>query len=175
MVLIGDPEIVPFINYSFNGDILFVGCDESEKLGIWDVASGQCRAVIQDLYGHIRGVNQNITSEDIHVITISGDGGAVMWKISSEEQYRPSVQWVSACGGLTVKRASIQDVRGLSQPNKKLLKQRGATGEPALQLSEVAAKITAMASVISKLEQPTRTATLTNSSDARVLDDQVEA
>ncbi|KAF9347274.1 hypothetical protein BGX34_003278, partial [Mortierella sp. NVP85] len=57
-------------------------------------------------------------------------------------------------GSLTVTGALIQDVRGLSPPNKQLLKQRGTEGEPANLFRETNKKLITMASVVSRMRQP---------------------
>ncbi|KAG0199615.1 hypothetical protein BGX31_004259, partial [Mortierella sp. GBA43] len=51
--------------------------------------------------------------------------------------------------------ATIQDVRGLSQVNEQLLKQRGALGEPLHRLREASKKLTSMASALFKFKSPT--------------------
>jgi hypothetical protein len=62
------------------------------------------------------------------------------------------MSWMTTKGELNVQDASIQEVQGLSQPNRELLKQRGAIGEPANRLREASKKVTTMASVVSKLK-----------------------
>ncbi|KAG0220994.1 hypothetical protein BGX31_010314, partial [Mortierella sp. GBA43] len=60
-----------------------------------------------------------------------------------------------ASGALEVAGLSMQGVRGLSQLNKQLLRQRGAEGDPVSKLQEAGKKVIAIASVLSKLKQPT--------------------
>ncbi|KAG0197033.1 hypothetical protein BGX31_005025, partial [Mortierella sp. GBA43] len=57
-------------------------------------------------------------------------------------------------GALNLTGACIQDVHGLGQLNKELMKQRGADGEPIGHLQEAAKKVLGIASVLSKLKLP---------------------
>jgi hypothetical protein len=86
---------------------------------------------------------------------IAGDGnGSVRrWDVIKEgDQYRVHKCWKSINGQLTVEDVCVQDVQGLSDLNKRLLKQRGATGEPSVRLRETSKNVMRMASVVSKLK-----------------------
>jgi hypothetical protein len=86
-------------------------------------------------------------------ITGSRDGSVRVWDVIEEGgQRRVQMRWRSTNGQLGVEGASIQSVRGLSDLNKKLLKQRGAKGDPNLRLREASKLVTSMASVVSKLK-----------------------
>jgi hypothetical protein len=86
---------------------------------------------------------------------ITGDGGGSVkrWDVVKEgDRYLVNMRWRSANGQLTVKDACVQDVQGLSDLNKRLLRQRGAMGEPSVRLREASTKVMTMASVVSKLK-----------------------
>lgn len=163
MILIGHAGGYNAILYSLNGDTLVSGSAQGNIIRLWDVASGQCRAVIRDIRGDFQGtlgLTRGINSEDFFVTTDSNQG-SVVWKIVDEgDQCYLSPRLAGANGALEVTGMSMQDVRGLSQPNKQLLRQRGAVGDPEMQLREVGKKVTAMASVMSKLKQPAKQAAL---------------
>jgi hypothetical protein len=67
------------------------------------------------------------------------------------------MRWRSTNGQLTVEDACVQDLHGLNELHRRLLKQRGATGEPSVPLREVGKKVMTMASVVSKLKPSTGT------------------
>ncbi|KAF9347170.1 hypothetical protein BGX34_003341, partial [Mortierella sp. NVP85] len=68
------------------------------------------------------------------------------------DQRRVHMRWRSTNGQLTVEDACVKDVQGLNDLNKRLLKQRGATGEPSVRLREASKNVMRMASVVSKLK-----------------------
>jgi hypothetical protein len=72
--------------------------------------------------------------------------------IKEGDQYRVHVRWRSTNGQLTVEDACVQDVQGLNDLKKRLLKQRGATGEPSDRLRETSKKVMSMVSVVSNLK-----------------------
>ena len=81
------------------------------------------------------------------------DGVVGMWQVLVDEGYCDvSLKWKTTNGELDMKDATIQDVQGLSQLNRKLLKQRGAVGEPVHHLREARKKLATMASVVSNLK-----------------------
>ena len=68
------------------------------------------------------------------------------------DQSRVRMRWGLTNSQLVVEDTCVQDVQGLSDLNRRLLKQRGVTGEPNLRLSEAGKKVMSMASVVSKLK-----------------------
>jgi WD40 repeat protein len=121
---------------------------------LWDVASGECRAVIKDFQGTIRAISWRSTSDGNYLVTGEEGGSVLMWKVTEDEdQCRVSPQWSASNGKLILIGATVQGVRGLTQLNKQLLKQRGAVGEPEYQLYAASKRLITMSSVISKLRQ----------------------
>jgi hypothetical protein len=57
-----------------------------------------------------------------YLITGCLDGSVLKWQVVEEELYRVQLQWGVANGTLAMAGASIQDVPGLSQINRQLLK-----------------------------------------------------
>jgi hypothetical protein len=87
-------------------------------------------------------------------VTGCNDGVVRMWQVVEEDgACHVRLLWGSMNGALVVNDASIQDVRGLSQLNEQLLKQRGAVGEPYVRLRQASKKLINMASVVSTIKK----------------------
>jgi len=153
-ILIGHSDWVWRVAYSQNGNLLASGSlDKTVRL--WGTVSGQCRAVIQNFQDVIRAVDWNTTSDGLYLVTGCDDGSVLKWQVVEDEELcSVRLQWSATNGTLTMTGASIQDVQGLTQINKQLLKQRGAVGEPEDIFREASKKVMTMASVVSKLKQP---------------------
>ncbi|KAK3823420.1 MAG: WD40-repeat-containing domain protein [Benniella sp.] len=150
--LTGHSDRVISVTYSRQGDLLVSGSwDKTVRL--WDVATGQCRGEIQNFQGAVFGTAWSASSD--YLITGCQDSTMLKWEVVNEgESCRARLLWSATNGVLTTKGASIQDVFGLSPLNKQLLRQRGAIGEPVNILKEAGKKVISMASMISKLKQP---------------------
>jgi WD40 repeat protein len=141
-----------FITYSQDGDTLISGCNNEIRL--WDVVSGQCRSVIRDIYGEVQGFTRGSSLGEVYVVTRLDTDEKNLWRIIDEaDRCHLGSLWINASGQLEVTGATIQDVRGMSQLNKQLLKQRGAQGDPELLFPETSKKVVAVASALSKLGQ----------------------
>jgi len=153
LTLTGHTHRVDCIAYSQRGDLLASGSwDKTVRL--WNTASGQCRAEIKNFRGNVYGVAWGAKCvDDDYLITGSEDGSVLKWDVKEEgERHRVHLLWTTN-GRLTVTGASTDDVRGLSQLNKKLLKQRGAVGEPENLFHEMGKKVGSMTSVVSELKR----------------------
>jgi WD40 repeat protein len=152
-ILIGHKDCVWCVTYSQKGDLLASGSHD-KTVRLWDTVSGECRAVIQNFQDLIRAVDWNTTSDGVYLVTGGDDGSVLKWQVVEEEGLcRVRLQWSATNGTLIMTGASIEDVRGLTQTNKQLLKQRGAVGEPEHLFREVSKKVMTMASVVFKLKQ----------------------
>ena len=150
--LSGHNGIVTKIVYSSQGDIVISASDD-KSVRVWDIASGQCRAVIQDFQAGVRSIAWVETYGCNYLVAGCEDGVIGMWQVLVDEAHcNVSLRWKTTNGELDMKDTTIQDVQGLSQLNRKLLKQRGAVGEPAHTLREAGKKVTTMVSVISKIK-----------------------
>ncbi|KAG0234729.1 U3 snoRNP protein, partial [Mortierella sp. GBA43] len=162
------------VTYSPDGDLLASGGFDNIAR-IWDVASGQCRAVISESQNIVSGIAWNVISEVRCLVTGCEDGSVQNWQLLGEaDQFQVRLCWSGTNGALRVTGANMQDARGLTQLDKQLLKQRGAVGEPENLLREASKKMSAMASVVSKLKRLSDKAVGDSSSDANTLCNQLE-
>jgi tricorn protease-like protein len=150
--LSGHSGAIRRIVYSSQGDLV-VSAGSDMSVRVWDVTSGQSRAVIEDFQGNVNDIAWIKSSGGDYLAAGCGDGLVGMWQVLVKETrcYVP-LKWMTTKGELDVKDATIQDVQGLSTLNRKLLKQRGAEGEPdAHRLREAGKKVVTMGSVVSEL------------------------
>ncbi|KAG0213906.1 hypothetical protein BGX31_001184 [Mortierella sp. GBA43] len=119
---------------------------------LWDTKTGTCLR----LDGHSDRVSRIVFSpQDGRAASASYDKTVKMWRLIDDGDVCDArLHWNTRYTGLTVTDMNIQDVRGLSQLNKNLLKQRGAVGEPTHSAREAAKRLTSMASAISKMKSP---------------------
>jgi len=142
--LVGHHEEIYAIAYSPQGHLLVSWSDKGEAR-LWDVATGECCWHLEQ-DGSIQSVGNALShpfvwiSPDVDDAFVAGcgDGSVRRWDVIKEDEnpYRVHVRWRSTNGELTVEDASVQDVQGLNELNRRLLKQRGATGEPSVPLRE---------------------------------------
>ena len=155
--LTGHGDRVACVAFSPQGHLLASG-GWDKIVRIWDVTTGQCRVEIPNLPGSVHGVAWNTTSNNNYLITGSYDGSMLKWEIiEDEDRCRARLCWSVTNGTLAVTGACVRGVRGLTGPNKQLLKQRGAIGEPQHLLREAGKKVLSMASLVSKLKTTSRT------------------
>jgi WD40 repeat protein len=149
---------VKSIVYSPTGDQIVTG-GEDETVRFWDATSGECLATMQTFNSSVESIAWSTTPDTNRFVVGSNDGSVNMWEvIENEGTCRVRPRWGSVKRELMVKGTSIQGVRGLSQINEELLKQRGAVGEPFVRLREATKKVIGMASVTSTLKKtPSKT------------------
>jgi WD40 repeat protein len=156
--LVGHKEPVAAIAYSQRGNLIASWSGNGEAI-LWDVETGDCCWTL-DYDGSTRPMNSYLAHPFVWMslnvdsfITGDGSGSVTRWDVIREgDQFRVQLRWRSTNGQLTVENACVQDVQGLSDFNKRLLKQRGATGEPTVRLRETSKNVMRMASVVSKLK-----------------------
>jgi WD40 repeat protein len=123
-------------DYSPNGDTI-ISTSEDNSLRLWDVATGQCVAVIQDMPCRLVCLNWRTTNNPSQLLAGYDDGSIRMWEVVNEGGHRKlRLRWRSTEGKLNTKGAFIQGARGLSRLNKELLKQLKAVGEPVYRVHE---------------------------------------
>jgi hypothetical protein len=106
-----------------------------------------------------------------HLIIGCDDGSVQAWRLVDDgDGYQLRLRWSSMNSALTLKDATIQDVRGLSQVNERLLKQRGAVGEPTHRYRDASKKFPSMVSAIfkSSVHNADKEPLVANSSDLPV-------
>ena len=154
--LVGHQENINTIAYSPRGNLLVSWSDKGEA-NLWGVATGDCLWNLNH-----NGSTRPPTSYLSHPFVWMSDdsfttgdrrGSVKAWNVVKEgDRHHVHMRWRPTNGELALEGACVQDVQGLSDINKRLLKQRGATGEPSLRLREAGTKVMAMTSVVSKLK-----------------------
>ncbi len=115
--------------YSPNGEQIASGSWDN-TIRLWEVQTGQCQMNIQDC-GLITSLAWKETSYGHYLGMGSVDNSVRQWEVKKEGKgYKVNLCWSSTQSLLTVRGTSIEGVHGLSEMNGRLLKQRGATGEP---------------------------------------------
>jgi len=152
--MVGHSKEMDSLVYSPQGDVV-VSASDDRTVRLWNVATGQCRAVIQDFSDCVKDTVWIETGDGPCIVTGCQDGSVWMWELMDDgDLYNVRLRWSSMNNGLAVTDAGIQDVQGLSQLNKQLLKQRGAIGEPVHRLRDASRRLTSMVSMVSKLKLP---------------------
>ncbi len=124
-ILRGHEYAVRSVAYSPNG-ALVSGSDDS-TVRLWNISSGECLRTIQSFTGPVVSVAWQRLAEGEYVLTGSADKLVRKWEIKKErEGYKVKLDWMSGHSGLMVNGTLIEGVKGLSEVNYKLLKQRGA-------------------------------------------------
>jgi WD40 repeat protein len=163
--LVGHKSEVCAIAYSPRGNLIVSWSDYGEAR-MFDVKTGDCRWTLD--YDKSANLGVSLLSynfvwmspEADSFITADLAGSVRAWEVVEEgDRSRIRMRWRSINGQLTVEDTCVQDVQGLSDLNRRLLKQRGATGEPNLRLRDASKKVMSMASVVSTLKSSTSTET----------------
>lgn len=131
----GHEHTVCSVAYSPNGELIASGGDD-KTVRLWNTRTGK---LLQIFRGHQQTVGSVTFSPNGRWITSGSlDKTVRLWEATKESEHdkevRPSLH--SELGALNVKGMLIGGVSGLSEMNARLLKQRGAVGEP-VSVSEV--------------------------------------
>ncbi|BBE08490.1 NB-ARC domain protein [Mycoavidus cysteinexigens] len=122
----GHTRTVNSVVYSPNGEQIASGSHDN-TVRLWEVASGKCLRVIEGFSGGVNSVAWKKTCDGAYLLTGSGDNLVRQWQVVAEGAgYNEHLSWMSPHGELKVKDSVVDGVKGLSERNIKLLKQRGA-------------------------------------------------
>ncbi|UUM21030.1 NACHT domain-containing protein [Mycoavidus sp. SF9855] len=125
----GHDSEVDSVAYSPTGDQIASG-SKDETVRLWAVASGQCQAVIEGFSGRVYSIAWQRSVGGNDLVTGSEDEFVRQWQVIVEgDEVQVRLRWMSPHAELTVKGTFIEGVKGLSEVNRELLKQRGAVGE----------------------------------------------
>ena len=131
---IGHKERIECIAFSPSDEFLF-SSDTTGEAKLWDTKTGGCH---WDFRYDMQQIGQGkktrvawIDSKVASFVTGGSDGSLRVWEVIKENEgrYRVRMQWRSADGQLCAEGVRLQDVKGLSDLNKKLLEERGAVIE----------------------------------------------
>jgi len=138
--LVGHTKGIDVIRYSPNGNLIASWINGGEGR-LWDVETGDCCWLLG--YDNLSASNHHLVSRNFvwmspdadSFATGEFDGCVRVWDVDGEgDQFRVRMRWTSPNGQLGVEDACVQDVKGLSQLDKQLLRQRGATDWPNFRL-----------------------------------------
>ncbi len=137
----GHTDAVFSVVYSPSGTQIASG-GQDKAVRLWETQTGQCQMMIQDC-GIVTSLAWKETSDGHHYLVIgSMDNSVRQWEVKKEgEEYKAVFCWSSTHSFMTVRGTSIEGVRGLGEINQKLLKQRGAVGEPSSRSREASQEI----------------------------------
>jgi hypothetical protein len=139
--LSGHEEMVTCIVYSHRGDLV-VSASKNNSVRLWDSASGQCRAVIQDFHHSIKDIAWVEAPNSSYVVAGCDDGVVGMWKVVIDgDRCQVRLHWRTSNGELEAAGAVIQDVQGLSSRNMKILKESRAVEKLAHYPSEATIRL----------------------------------
>ncbi len=111
--------------YSPSGSQLASGSGDN-TVRLWDAQTGQFQMMIQNC-GLDTSIAWKETSGRYYLGIGSSDKSVRQWELKKEDgEYKAHLSWSTGHSFLTVRGALIEGVEGLSEVNKKLLKQRGA-------------------------------------------------
>ncbi|KAF9178248.1 hypothetical protein BGZ50_007948, partial [Haplosporangium sp. Z 11] len=154
LTLRGHTDYVTCVAYSPCGQKIASGSREM-TVRLWDVDSGQCLAVVECFHGAVNSIAWNPASNGAYFATGCDDKSVRVWQVMEMgDRCHVCLHWSSTHGRLIVSDTNTYNVQGLSKINMKLLKQRGAVGEPipSLSLRGAGEKLISMASVVSQLD-----------------------
>ncbi|MCX8567011.1 MAG: WD40 repeat [Glomeribacter sp. 1016415] len=125
LTLKGHTKPVWSVVYSPSGAQIASGSYD-KTVRLWDVVLGECLREIRDFTGEVYSVAWKATSEGSYLLTGSGDQFVRQWEIGEGDGVQVRLSWMSPHAELNVNETLIEEVVGLSEMNRALMKQRGA-------------------------------------------------
>ncbi len=124
-ILGGHTNAVLVVAYSSSGEQIASGSSDN-TVRLWDAKTGECQMMIQDC-GPVKSLAWKEISGSHYLVIGSLDNSVRQWEIKKVGKgYKAAFCWSSTHNFLTARGVSIEGVRGLSEMNARLLKQRGA-------------------------------------------------
>ncbi|BBE08477.1 NB-ARC domain protein [Mycoavidus cysteinexigens] len=122
----GHTDFVSSVVYSPRGSELASGSSD-KTIRVWEVYSGACLKVIQEFTGEVNSVAWKWRHNEAYLLSGSADNSLRAWELKKDGgEYKAMLCWSTWHGVLMVRDTLLEGVVGLSEMNKKLLKQRGA-------------------------------------------------
>ncbi len=125
-VLEGHSGTVNSVAFSPKGDLIASGSDDY-TVRIWDVETGCCKLVLEDPIQRVADVCWREKANSLYLAVGSEDKSVRLLRVIKEgAEYWTLLCSSTAQEALTVRNALIEGVKGLSEENERLLKQRQA-------------------------------------------------
>ncbi|KAF9957304.1 hypothetical protein BGZ72_001942 [Mortierella alpina] len=117
--------------YSPSGQLLASG-SKNMSVHLWNVATGQSFMVIEGGHGFVTSVAWRTAGGASYLVTGNSDTSVRVWRVVQDEGKACSatLHWSSSHRALYVAGCDLQGVKGLTEANKLLLRQHGASGGP---------------------------------------------
>ncbi len=127
-VLEGHTDVIKRVTLNSSGEYLASGSDNTIRL--WNVLTGTCEQVIPTV-GLVNRLGSVVFSGDDQYLTAGGDSDSVFVYLKGEDDVYRLVWQAPKSRALLFTDCKIDHTQGLSEPQQRLLTQRGALGEPA--------------------------------------------
>ncbi|KAF9957305.1 hypothetical protein BGZ72_001943 [Mortierella alpina] len=127
----GASDEILCLAYSPKGELLAWG-SKNMSVHLWNVASEQSWMVIEGGYGNVTSLAWGTAVGTNFLATGNSDTSVRVWRIVQDDgkAWSARLHWSSSHRALYVAGCDLQGVKGLTEANKQLLKQREATGDP---------------------------------------------